>query len=267
MVPAAAFAPTEAASAATPLPSRAGRPPRRPRRHGPAGRPRPGRRRARRPSSGRDGATDRAGRTGVLTDDVPLEWCGSPTGPAGRGAQASPGSWPACDRFAGVRDERRRWLCRPRLCRLRGRRRPRRRGTGAARAHRCTSGTSRPAPSSPPSAAGRCRWSTPAAGVLAEHTAVRTAVGLFDVSHLGKARVSGPGRRRLRQPLPDRRPRPDRSRPGAVHAALQRRRRRGRRPHRLPHRARRGAPHPQRRQRAPQVVADAPRPPRPRASS
>ncbi|MBM0280134.1 glycine cleavage system aminomethyltransferase GcvT, partial [Micromonospora tarensis] len=30
-------------------------------------------------------------------------------------------------------------------------------------------------------------------GVLREHTAVRTAVGVFDVSHLGKARVSGPG--------------------------------------------------------------------------
>lgn len=31
------------------------------------------------------------------------------------------------------------------------------------------------------------------AGVVAEHTAVRTAVGIFDVSHLGKAAVSGPG--------------------------------------------------------------------------
>jgi aminomethyltransferase len=31
--------------------------------------------------------------------------------------------------------------------------------------------------------------------VLAEHRAVRTGVGLFDVSHLGKARVSGPGAR------------------------------------------------------------------------
>ncbi len=30
-------------------------------------------------------------------------------------------------------------------------------------------------------------------GVVAEHTAVRTAVGLFDVSHLGKATVRGPG--------------------------------------------------------------------------
>lgn len=30
-------------------------------------------------------------------------------------------------------------------------------------------------------------------GVLREHAAVREAVGIFDVSHLGKARVSGPG--------------------------------------------------------------------------
>ncbi|WP_433343694.1 glycine cleavage system aminomethyltransferase GcvT [Micromonospora sp. CA-111912] len=30
-------------------------------------------------------------------------------------------------------------------------------------------------------------------GVLKEHTAVRTGVGVFDVSHLGKARVVGPG--------------------------------------------------------------------------
>ncbi len=31
------------------------------------------------------------------------------------------------------------------------------------------------------------------AGVVAEHNAVRTAVGVFDVSHLGKATVTGPG--------------------------------------------------------------------------
>lgn len=39
-------------------------------------------------------------------------------------------------------------------------------------------------------------WSMPieyAAGVVKEHTAVREAVGVFDVSHLGKATVSGPG--------------------------------------------------------------------------
>jgi len=33
----------------------------------------------------------------------------------------------------------------------------------------------------------------PGGGVLAEHAAVRNAVGLFDVSHLGKASVIGPG--------------------------------------------------------------------------
>jgi aminomethyltransferase len=32
-------------------------------------------------------------------------------------------------------------------------------------------------------------------GVIAEHTAVRDAVGIFDVSHLGKATVAGPGAR------------------------------------------------------------------------
>jgi aminomethyltransferase len=40
-------------------------------------------------------------------------------------------------------------------------------------------------------------WSMPleyaGAGVLAEHAAVRDAVGIFDVSHLGKATVAGPG--------------------------------------------------------------------------
>ncbi|MDQ2845282.1 MAG: glycine cleavage system aminomethyltransferase GcvT [Actinomycetota bacterium] len=40
-------------------------------------------------------------------------------------------------------------------------------------------------------------WSMPisygGSGVVAEHTAVRTAVGVFDVSHLGKATVVGPG--------------------------------------------------------------------------
>ena len=39
-------------------------------------------------------------------------------------------------------------------------------------------------------------WSMPleyATGVVKEHTAVREAVGIFDVSHLGKVMVSGPG--------------------------------------------------------------------------
>jgi aminomethyltransferase len=38
-------------------------------------------------------------------------------------------------------------------------------------------------------------WEMPVsyAGTVAEHTAVRTSVGVFDVSHLGKATVAGPG--------------------------------------------------------------------------
>src|SRR5215218_3570054 len=40
-------------------------------------------------------------------------------------------------------------------------------------------------------------WSMPleyaGSGVVKEHTAVREAVGIFDVSHLGKATVTGPG--------------------------------------------------------------------------
>jgi aminomethyltransferase len=38
-------------------------------------------------------------------------------------------------------------------------------------------------------------WNMPVsyAGTVAEHTSVREAVGIFDVSHLGKATVSGPG--------------------------------------------------------------------------
>ena len=39
-------------------------------------------------------------------------------------------------------------------------------------------------------------------GVLKEHAAVREAVGIFDVSHLGKATVRGPGARDVRQRLP-----------------------------------------------------------------
>jgi aminomethyltransferase len=44
--------------------------------------------------------------------------------------------------------------------------------------------------------AGFGGWDMPveyAAGVLKEHAAVRSGVGLFDVSHLGKATVAGPG--------------------------------------------------------------------------
>ena len=43
-------------------------------------------------------------------------------------------------------------------------------------------------------------WSMPleyaGGGVVAEHTAVRERVGVFDVSHLGKATVTGPGNSR-----------------------------------------------------------------------
>jgi len=38
-------------------------------------------------------------------------------------------------------------------------------------------------------------YSASGGGVIAEHTAVRTAVGMFDVSHLGKCTVAGPGAR------------------------------------------------------------------------
>ena len=45
-------------------------------------------------------------------------------------------------------------------------------------------------------------WSMPLeyAGVVKEHTAVREAVGVFDVSHLGKAMVRGPGAARTSTP-------------------------------------------------------------------
>ena len=49
----------------------------------------------------------------------------------------------------------------------------------------------------------------PGGGVVREHTAVRERVGLFDVSHLGKASVTGAGRGGVRQRLPDQRPRAD----------------------------------------------------------
>ena len=112
---------------------------------------------------------------------------------------------------------------------------------------RCTTATSRSARSSPSSAAGRCRWSTPA-GVVKEHNAVRSAVGVFDVSHLGKAVVRGPARRRtstrcLTNDL-------GKIAPGKAQYTLccDERRRRRRRPDRLPARRRRGLPDPQRRQ-------------------
>ena len=69
-------------------------------------------------------------------------------------------------------------------------------------------------------------WSMPLeypSGVVKEHTAVREAVGIFDVSHLGKVMVAGPGRRGVRQRDAEQRPRQDRPGQGAVHAVLRRR--------------------------------------------
>ncbi len=57
-------------------------------------------------------------------------------------------------------------------------------------------------------------------GTVAEHQAVREAVGIFDVSHLGKASVAGPGAARFVNSVPHQRPGPHRARLGAVHAVL-----------------------------------------------
>ena len=89
-------------------------------------------------------------------------------------------------------------------------------------------------------------------GVLKEHAAVRGAVGIFDVSHLGKLVVRGAGAAEyLNRCLSN-----DLGRigpgPGAVHAGLRRGdRRRRRRPDRLLPRRRPRAARPQRRQHAP----------------
>ena len=53
---------------------------------------------------------------------------------------------------------------------------------------------------SPTSAAGRCRWSTPAPGCWPSTPPYATQSGIFDVSHLGKARWPGPGRRDFLNP-------------------------------------------------------------------
>ena len=47
-------------------------------------------------------------------------------------------------------------------------------------------------------------WSMPLeypSGVVKEHTAVREAVGIFDVSHLGKITVAGPSTSTPRSPM------------------------------------------------------------------
>ena len=72
------------------------------------------------------------------------------------------------------------------------------------------------------------------AGVVAEHTAVRTSVGVFDVSHLGKATVTGPGAAAFVNACLTADLDQNRSGSGPVHAVLQRLRRRRRRHDRLP---------------------------------
>jgi aminomethyltransferase len=46
-------------------------------------------------------------------------------------------------------------------------------------------------------------WEMPIqySGIIEEHTAVRTRVGLFDLSHMGRVRVQGPGRRAFLQKI------------------------------------------------------------------
>ena len=92
----------------------------------------------------------------------------------------------------------------------------------------------------------------PGGGVARRAQAVRSAVGLFDVCHLGKVAVHRAGGGGLRRRLPDQRPVADRARPGAVHAVLRRRLgRRRRRPDRLPAVGRRRPARPERGELAP----------------
>ena len=48
-------------------------------------------------------------------------------------------------------------------------------------------------------------WEMPVqyAGILAEHTAVRERVGLFDISHMGELVVAGPNAERSAQRFTD----------------------------------------------------------------
>ena len=77
----------------------------------------------------------------------------------------------------------------------------------------------------PTSGAGTMPIEYPGGGVVAEHTAVRERVGIFDVSHLGKARVTGPGAADFVNDCLTDDLAPDRPGPGAVHDVLQRDRR------------------------------------------
>ena len=86
------------------------------------------------------------------------------------------------------------------------------------------------------------------AGTVSEHTATRTTVGLFDVSHLGKALVRGPGAAEYVNSALTNDLRPHRAGQGAIHVVLHRFRWRHRRPDRLLRLRRRDLPGAQRRQ-------------------
>ena len=131
---------------------------------------------------------------------------------------------------------------------------------------RCTTGTSRSARSSPSSAAGRCRWSTPPA--WSRSTPPSASRSASSTSATSARRWSrGPGAAAFVNATLQQRPRQDRARQGAVHPVLRRRdRRHRRRPDRLLPRRRARAAGPQRRQhRRGRAPAAAPR--RPTAST
>ncbi len=58
------------------------------------------------------------------------------------------------------------------------------------------------------------------AGTVSEHTATRNAVGLFDVSHLGKALVRGPGAAEYVNSALHQRSSAHRTWQGAIHVVL-----------------------------------------------
>ncbi|EUA52171.1 aminomethyltransferase folate-binding domain protein [Mycobacterium xenopi 3993] len=78
------------------------------------------------------------------------------------------------------------------------------------------------------------------AGTVSEHNATRNAVGLFDVSHLGKVSVRGPAARFVNSALTN--DLAASARQSAIHVVLQRIRRRHRRLDRLLHLRRRDLP-------------------------
>ena len=71
-------------------------------------------------------------------------------------------------------------------------------------------------------------WEMPLhySGILDEHHAVRTAAGLFDISHMGEIVVRGGGAAGIPQPRPDQRHPQTPGPPGPIHSHVQRARRR-----------------------------------------